>query len=112
MLARRFIYSATKSKCCGAKELVIRSRPGGMIGKVCLRCRAKSDHIAADELPQLQCEFCQSTLQVSQLVERHRNFFYICPDCDRKWKVGDFVPDWFELFPYSGLSADQDMPHN
>jgi hypothetical protein len=80
-----------------------------MVGRVCLKCRAQSDHVALDELPQLQCEYCDTFLTVSQEIERHRNYYYLCPECPRQWRLASFLPRWGELFPYSGLAADQDI---
>ena len=109
MNSRRFLYSSSPSSCCNSKALLILSRDGGMIGRVCLKCRIESDHVRRDELQELQCDFCGETLQISQEVERHRNYYYVCPGCKRKWKLAMLLPRWDELFPYSGLAAHQDI---
>jgi hypothetical protein len=80
-----------------------------MIGRVCLKCRNQSDHVRRDELPELQCDFCGEILQINQEMERHRNYYYVCPGCERNWKLAKLLPRWDELFPYCGLAADQDI---
>jgi hypothetical protein len=80
-----------------------------MIGCVCLKCRIQSDHVTREELPDLNCEYCGELLQVSQEEEKHRNYYYVCPECKRGWKLADLLPRWDELFPYCGLAADQDI---
>jgi len=79
-----------------------------MVGRVCLKCHS-SDHVALSELPELQCEYCDAFLTVSQEVERNRNYYYVCSGCHRQWRLASLLPRWSELFPYSGLSADQDV---
>ena len=79
-----------------------------MVGRVCLKC-LKSDHVTREELPDLNCEYCGELLQVSQDEERHRNYYFVCPECKRKWKLASLLPFWNELFPYCGLAADQDI---
>jgi hypothetical protein len=78
-----------------------------MIGRVCLRCK-RSDHVAASELPELQCEWCGSILEVSQNIEG-RNYYYVCQQCNKNWRLATILPHWSELFPYDGLAANQDM---
>jgi len=78
-----------------------------MVGRVCLKC-LKSDHVRDYELPELQCDWCGELLRVSQEIGRHRDYWYFCPQCNRKWKLALLLPFWSELFPYCGLAADQD----
>ncbi len=109
MNSRRFICSTRPSSCCNGKALLVMSRVGGMIGKVCLKCREQSEHVKKGELPELQCDCCGETLHISQEEEQHRNYYYKCAKCDQKWKLAILLPRWDELFPYSGLAADQDI---
>ncbi len=104
----RFLYSARSSDCCNAKALLVRSRDGGMVGRVCLRCK-RSGHARLEDLPELQCDCCDEFLEVSQNIEG-RNYYYVCRPCDHRWRLASVLPHWSELFPYDGLSADQDMP--
>jgi len=79
-----------------------------MVGRVCLKCN-KSDHVRLDELPEHDCEYCKAQLKIDPGVEGHRNYCYVCPECNRRWKLADVLPYWDELFPYSGLAANQDI---
>jgi len=80
-----------------------------MVGRVCLKCRTRSDYVAVTDLPDLKCEHCETSLTVSQEVEHHRNYYYLCPKCRRQWRLASVLPSWNQLFPYSGLAADQDI---
>ena len=107
MKAPRFLYSKTSSKCCRAKALVVQSRPGGFISQNCLRC-GKSDYINEDGLPDLECDCCGRILKIEHVD--NQNYFYVCQQCNRNWKISDTVPHWSELFAYSGLAVDSDVP--
>ena len=80
-----------------------------MIGCVCLKCRTLSEHVTREELPDLNCEYDGELLEVSQDMERHRNYYYVCPNVSETGKKTILLPHWSELFPYSGLAADQDI---
>ena len=98
MHTRRFITSLIKCKC-GAKSLLIGSRVGGMVGKVCLECRTKSDHVTPEEIPEVQCDCCGGFLEVVQNVKGEgRNYHYACTGCKKEWKLGSELPLWDELF--------------
>lgn len=107
MKAPRFLYSKTPSGCCDAKALVVRSRQGGFISQNCLKC-GSSGYISAHELPDLECDSCGRILAIKNLDGQ--NYFYVCEHCGRHWKIGDTVPHWSELFAYSGLAVDSDLP--
>jgi ribosomal protein S27E len=107
MKSTRFLYSKTASKCCRAKALVVQSRAGGFISQNCLKC-GKSDYINEHALPDLECDFCGRRLKVERVDGQ--NYFYVCGQCNRNWKIGDIVPAWAELFGYSGLAVDTDLP--
>ena len=108
MRTLRFIQARGQTECCNEKALLIQSRPGGYVGRMCLKCKKKSDTAKLDHLPELQCECCEEILDVSQEIEG-RNYFYVCKHCGRQWKLGDWLPNWKELFPYCGLAAHQDF---
>ena len=107
MRASRFLYSKTPSTCCQYQALVVQSRAGGFISQNCLKC-GKSDYINEHALPDVACDFCTGALVVRR--RDGRNYFYVCERCNRNWKIGDIVPHWSELFAYSGLAVDSDLP--
>ena len=107
MRAPRFLYSKTPSRCCRVKALVVRSRQGGFISQNCLKC-GKADYINELALPDLKCDLCDRTLEVRRVDGQ--NYFYVCDHCERSWKIADTVPHWSELFAYSGLAVDSDLP--
>jgi len=107
MRALRFLYSKIPSKCCQAKALVVQSRQGGFISQNCLKC-GKPDYINEHALPDVDCDFCGGNLVVQRIDSQ--NYFYVCAHCNRNWKIGDTVPHWGELFAYSGLAVDSDLP--
>ena len=104
----RFLRRRGLSSCCGAKALLILSRKGGMIGCVCLKCWIRSSHVKRNELPDLNCGCCGGLLEPNQETEG-RNYYYRCHECNKNWKLADFIPPWREFFPYCGLAADQDF---
>lgn len=107
MKAHRFLYSKIFSKYCDANALVVQSRPGGFISQNCLKC-GKPDYINEHNLPDLECDLCGHALKIERIDGQ--NYFYVCGQCNRTWKVGDTVPPWGELFTYSGLVVDSDLP--
>ena len=107
MKAPRFLFSKTPSKCCGAKALVVQSRPGGLISQNCLKCGTPA-HINEQALPDLDCDFCAGSLRTARVDGK--NYFYVCKLCGRKWKIGDTMPHWGELFTYCGLAVASDRP--
>ena len=106
MKAPRLLFSKRLSKCCTKEAIVVQSRPGGFISQNCLKC-GKSDYINEQSLPDLDCDFCGQALEVEKV---DKNYFYICKQCGRKWKLGDNVPHYTALFEYSGLAVESDFP--
>jgi hypothetical protein len=107
MKAPRFLLSKTSSKCCQAKALVVQSRAGGYISQNCLKC-GKSYRIHEHALPDLDCDVCARSLRTERVDGK--NYFYVCKQGNRNWKIGDTVPHWGELFAYCGLAVDRDRP--
>jgi len=107
MKAPRFLYSKTASKCCRAKALIVQSRAGGFVSQNCLKC-GKSDYINPQALPDLECDYFGRILKIEFLDGQ--NYFYVCQSCNRNWTLGDTLPNWKELFAYSGLAVDSDLP--
>ena len=107
MKAARFLYANASSDCCRAKALLVRSRQGGFVSRNCLRC-GKSGYVGVHQLPDLQCEFCNTPLGVRKVDGT--NYFYVCGECGRKWELASVLPDWSELFEYWGLAAHGDGP--
>jgi DNA-directed RNA polymerase subunit RPC12/RpoP len=70
----------------------------------CLKC-GKPAYVGQHHLPNLQCEFCDSTLRVKVL---DKNYYYVCERCDRQWELASVLPHWTELFQYCGLAAPGD----
>lgn len=104
MRSKRFLYSEEPSKCCKSKTILVRSMSGGYVTRNCLKC-GKPATVSIEQLPDLDCDFCGNKLEV-QVLEK--NYFYVCAKCDKKWKLADVLPDWFELFEYSGISVPRE----
>src|SRR5882762_7013396 len=102
MKTTRFLYGKEASKCCKAKTLLVRSRDGGFISQNCLRCGTPA-YVAQEKLPDIDCDFCNTRLTVKKLDGS--NYHYKCEGCSRAWKLADNLPNWSELFSYSGLAA-------
>ena len=105
MKTKRFLYSSAKSPCCGNKALLVQSRAGGFISRNCLKC-GTSHYVNASQLPNLECEFCNAPLSVRKVDGT--NYHYVCSACERQWLIASMLPDWSELFKYSGLAAHGD----
>jgi ribosomal protein S27E len=107
MKAHRFLFAKTSSRCCQAKALVVQSRAGGFVSQNCLKC-GKPEYINEHALPDVDCDFCGRRLAVERVDGQ--NYFYVCRQCNRNWKLGDSVPSWSDLFRYFGLAVDSDFP--
>ncbi len=105
MRTKRFLYSSVRSPCCQNSALLVRSRSGGFVSRNCLRC-GKLAYVGPSELPDLQCDHCGEQLDVKKLDGT--NYFYVCGRCEKNWQLGSVLPDWSELFAYSGLAAHGD----
>lgn len=106
MKANRFLLSSTLSKCCGYKAILVKSREGGFVSQDCLKC-GTSHHVRKSELPELECEYCDTVLEKKQ--HQGKGYTYRCDNCDQEWHLASNLPHWSELFEYSGLSADGDI---
>jgi hypothetical protein len=105
MKAKRFLISKELSSCCSKNSIIVRSRRGGLVSQNCLKC-GKPRTINQKSLPDLECEICQSKLNIEKF--NGRNYFNICKKCKRKWKLPDEVPVWQDLFEYYGLGIRSD----
>lgn len=108
MITLRFILSTQLSHCHQAKELLVRSREGGFVTRNCLKC-GHPDTVTLEGLPTLHCDCCGHMLESTIDNSDYGNYYYKCGKCNRSWKLGDVLPDWFELFPYAGLAVPGDL---
>lgn len=105
MRSKRFLFSEKPSTCCGYKALLVQSREGGLVSQNCLRC-GKPDTVSLDNLPDLACDYCGSSLSKEIL---QKNYFYACRKCKRNWKLADNLPHWSELFKEYGFAPYREM---
>lgn len=107
---KRLILSLTRSKCCGARELLVRSRNGGFVSRDCLKCGAKANLVRLAQIPDLDCPGCLrfNRDRTVEPILQNQNYWYRCVGCGREWEMADIVPDWIEAFEYSGLAAPGD----
>jgi hypothetical protein len=107
---RWLILSLTSSICCGAKELLVRSRNGGFVTRDCLDCGAKANYVRLTDIPDLDCSDCLKFNRPGTVepILKERNYWYRCSGCRREWGLAAIVPDWSEAFGYSGLAAPGD----
>jgi hypothetical protein len=92
----------TRSRCCNARALFVRSREGGYVSKNCTACM-KSDYAHKSDFPFFA--HCDREFGVT-LIDK--NYHYRCPACGITIAVPDNVPMWSELFPYDPLVAPGD----
>jgi len=105
MKSPRFLHGDSLSKCCKAKTLLVRSRPGGLVTQNCAKC-GKPEYIKLNELPDIDCDFCGSKLEKAQ--DRLSNYIYKCLKCDRTWLLADQLPNWSDLFEFHRIAAHGD----
>jgi hypothetical protein len=96
------IIPVTKSRCCGARAVFVRSRDGGFVAKNCTRCK-KSGYARDLDFPLL--DHCGKQWPV---VVIDKNYHYRCDLCGTTWLVADNVPIWSDLFQYDPLPAPGD----
>jgi DNA-directed RNA polymerase subunit RPC12/RpoP len=72
------------------------------VSRNCLRC-GKPDYVNLEQLPELECDQCDKKLNVRKVDGT--NYFYVCDKCGRSWQLGSVLPDWSELFEFTGLAA-------
>lgn len=104
MLTPRLIFAATKSDCHHAVMILVRSREGGLVTRNCLGCGTPY-YVKKQQLPTLSCERCDGVLGISL---KDKNYAYECGTCNVYWVLPEFLPDWSDLFEYSGLAAPGD----
>lgn len=102
-MAKLKLISTELSLCCGKEAQIVRSRKGGLIARVCLKC-GESDYVNEDQLPKLPCEACHIPME----IKKWQNYFYECPHCKKQSMIAEIVPLWSEEFRYSGLAAHGD----
>lgn len=56
----------------------------------------------------IYCDHCNTLLEVNINID-NQNYHYFCSRCNKNWKLADVVPNWDELFSYSGLAAGGDL---
>jgi len=100
--------SKRRSRCCGYRAQIVRSRPGGFLSQGCLKC-GNSDYISGQHLPDLRHVQCSRTTSLKVKKLDGQNYFYQCDQCKASWKVADIVPAWWERFPYRPLPVDSDF---
>ena len=105
MKTKKFLISKHPSSCCSCNSMIVKSRDGGFVSQNCLKC-GKPNYINQNSLPELKCEFCDSILKI-ELIDG-KNYFYVCEKCNKNWKLSEEVPDWKDIFEYSGLGIQSE----
>jgi len=110
VIGERLILSLSRSTCCVAEELLVRSRSGSFVARDCLACGARADYAHLEQIPDLDCEGCAAHRRTGTAVPimKHNNYWYRCEGCRREWEIGSIVPEWSDAFQYSGLAAPGD----
>jgi len=104
------VLSLTASTCCGAKELLVRSRDGGFVTRDCLNCGSRANYVNPAQIPDLDCVGClvfERTATIEPVI-KEKNYWYRCGGCGREWELAGILPDWSEAFEYAGLAAPGD----
>ena len=96
------IMPATRSRCCGARAIFVRSREGGFVAKNCTGCK-KSAYARASDFPLAEC--CSNQWPV---IIIDKNYHYRCGVCGATILIANHVPVWSDLFPYDPLPEPGD----
>lgn len=103
------LCSKRRSKCCGAKSAIVRSREGGMVSQNCIQC-GKPDYVRPEDFPDVPCPECQNLLIIKK--QDGTNYYFVCVTCNVQCKIADLVPGWTDRFDYHGLAAfGDDLPN-
>ena len=99
------LYAKGSSRCCNCKMRLVQSRAGGFVSSDCEGC-GWSRYVRVGDLPELSCKCCRHPLIVRFLDGK--NYFYVCRQCDKAWKLASILPHWSRYFTYWGLAAPGD----
>jgi hypothetical protein len=97
------VYSPFPSRCCGAKQLLVRSRKGGFVTKGCMECPEGSNRVGEHELPELTCS-C-SPGETMRQCRINKNYSYICDNCGHFFELWTKLPWWDERLEYCGVAT-------
>jgi len=103
---RLILFGVRLSRCCNSRTRLIRSRQGGFIGQVCLKCLVPK-HVNPDHIPNLDCQRCKAS-EMMTVTTINKNYWFKCDRCKYKWEIASALPHWSDLFPECGLSAPGD----
>jgi hypothetical protein len=95
------IFVQRRSSCCGERQMLVQSRPGGFITKNCCGC-GKPSYVGLHELPELPCRKCGTPMSSSM---RFNNYSFACTDCGSNFQLYTRLPWWHQRFPYSGIAT-------
>jgi len=101
MTEQQVIYGRFLSRCCRARQVIVRSRDGGFVTQGCEQC-GKARPIRFDELPDLSCPICLATMKAEFF---NKNYSYRCKTCPRIFQLYMHVPWWNEWFAYDGVAT-------
>lgn len=82
------IFSESKSKCCEARQIILRSREGGYVTQNCSNC-GKPSSVSICELP----DYCPKCERAAEKVMIDKNYGYKCRNCG-EFEVASIVPSW------------------
>lgn len=71
----------------------------------CQKC-GRSGYAQENDIPDLECVKCGSSRVIFEY--RKKNYAFLCERCHERWMLTDILPNWSDLFPYSGLAAPGD----
>ena len=97
-----FLYAKPRSKCHGARCLIVRSRDGGMVSRNCIDC-GKPEYIRPEDFPEVTCSHCNVRFNVAKADDG--NYIFVCSSCGKQMMIAKIVPAWSDRFPYHGLAA-------
>jgi DNA-directed RNA polymerase subunit RPC12/RpoP len=96
------LYAKPRSKCHGARCLIVRSRDGGMVSRNCIECGIP-EYIRLEDFPEVKCSRCNVRFKVS--LADGMNYFFVCSSCGKQMMIAKIVPAWSDKFPHHGLAA-------
>lgn len=95
----------TKSRCCGARNVIVLSREGGFVSQNCEVC-GRPSYLRLKHVPALRCQECGALMEPFR--NRRYNYAYSCEECGYEVELADLVPPWHEFGPRYGLWIKSD----
>lgn len=95
------LYALGRSRCHGARLVLMLSRSRGFVSANCSTC-GQPTHVRVGDLPPQRC-ICGIEMTVRYLDGK--NYFYVCESCGENWMLAARLPPYYKYFSYHPLPA-------